>query len=111
MINPCVGNVFTVEMHHKKVDAAKSGDNVGMNVQNLDKQSMSLVSDVMIYKKDTSVSPVKAFDAQVQFLDIPNEIKIGDSPIGFVRGGRAARRITGIKWKMGKETGGKKLFR
>merc|ERR1712190_278560 len=41
--------------------------------------------------------------------DIPNEIKVGYSPIGFVRCGRAACRITGLKWKMGKETGGKKM--
>ena len=52
---------------------------------------------------------VKSFDAQIQVLDIPNEIKAGYSPIGFVRCGRAACRITGIKWKMGKETGGKKM--
>jgi elongation factor 1-alpha len=107
--NPCVGKVFSVEMHHKRVEQAKPGDNVGMNVKNLDKNNMPHGGDVMIYKKDTSLSPVKCFDAQVQILDIPNEIKPGYSPIGFVRCGRAACRITAIKWKMGKETGGKKL--
>merc|ERR1719352_141496 len=107
--NPCVGKVFTVEMHHKKVDEAKPGDNVGMNVKNLDKNNMPHSGDVMVYKKDTSLAPVKCFDAQIQVLDIPNEIKTGYSPIGFVRCGRAACRITGLKWKMGKETGGKKM--
>merc|ERR1711866_37629 len=63
----------------------------------------------MIYKKDTTLSAVKAFDAQIQVLDIPNEIKVGYSPIGFVRCGRAACRISALKWKMGKETGGKKM--
>jgi len=107
--NPCVGKVFTVEMHHKKIDEAKPGDNIGMNVKNLDKNNMPHSGDVMIYKKDTTLSPVKSFDAQIQVLDIPNEIKAGYSPIGFVRTGRAACRVTGIKWKMGKETGGKKM--
>jgi len=107
--NPCLGKVFTVEMHHKRVDEAGPGDNVGMNVKNLDKQNMPHSGDVMIYKKDTSLSPVKDFNAQIQVLDIPNEIKTGYSPIGFVRCGRAACRITGFKWKMGKETGGKKM--
>merc|ERR1711988_1613304 len=107
--NPCVGKVFTVEMHHKRVDEAQPGDNVGMNVKNLDKQNMPRAGDVMIYKKDTTLAPVKCFDAQVQVLDVPNEIKTGYSPIGFVRCGRAACRITGFKWKMGKETGGKKM--
>jgi len=107
--NPCVGKIFTVEMHHKKIDQAQPGDNVGMNVKNLDKQNMPHGGDVMIYKKDTTLAPVKSFDAQIQVLDIPNEIKTGYSPIGFVRCGRAACRITGFKWKMGKETGGKKM--
>jgi len=107
--NPCTGKVFSIEMHHKVFPEAKPGDNVGMNVKNLDKQNMPRSGDVMIYKKDTSLSPVKSFEAQVQILDIPNEIKIGYSPIGFVRTGRAACRITAIKWKMGKETGGKKM--
>merc|ERR1719326_582603 len=63
----------------------------------------------MIYKKDSTLKPVKQFNAQIQVLDIPNEIKKGYSPIGFVRCGRAACRITTLVWKMGKETGGKKL--
>merc|ERR1719235_2827704 len=63
----------------------------------------------MVYKKDTSLTQVKSFDAQVQILDIPNEIKCGYSPICFVRTGRAACKITALKWKMGKETGGKKM--
>merc|ERR1712230_212565 len=74
---PCEGKVFTVEMHHKRVDAAKPGDNVGMNIKGLD--------------------------------NIPGELKCGYSPIGFVRCGRAACRMTEITWKMGKETGGQKL--
>merc|ERR1719160_179264 len=107
--NACAGKVFQIEMHHKAVPEAKPGDNVGMNVKNLDKQNMPRSGDVMIYKKDTTLSAVKSFDAQIQVLDIPNEIKAGYSPIGFVRTGRAACRVTGLKWKMGKETGGKKL--
>merc|ERR1712061_961749 len=63
----------------------------------------------MIYKKDTTLKHVKSFTAQIQVLDIPGEIKCGYSPIGFVRCGRAACRITKLGWKMGKETGGKKL--
>jgi len=107
--NACTGKVFQIEMHHKAVPEAKPGDNVGMNVKNLDKQNMPRGGDVMIYKKDTTLSAVKSFDAQIQVLDIPNEIKIGYSPIGFVRCGRAACRISALKWKMGKETGGKKM--
>jgi len=107
--NPCTGKVFTVEMHHQRAEQAKPGDNVGLNIKGLDKQNMPRGGDVMVYKKDTTLGQTKEFDAQIQVLDIPNEIKVGYSPIGFVRCGRAACRIAKLKWKMGKETGGKKL--
>merc|ERR1712127_1149078 len=107
--NPCTGKVFTVEMHHQRVDAANPGDNVGLNIKGLDKQNMPRSGDVMVYKKDTTLGQTREFDAQIQVLDIPNEIKTGYSPIGFVRCGRAACRISALKWKMGKETGGKKM--
>merc|ERR1711896_38209 len=101
-------------MHHKRCDEAKPGDNVGMNIKNLDKQNMPRSGDVMIYKKDTSLAPVKNFNAQIQVLDIPNEIKTGYSPIGFVRCGRAAPYLCaqvedgqGDWWQ---EVGGSSLF-
>merc|ERR1711904_415373 len=85
------------------------GDNVGLNIKGLDKQNMPRAGDVMIYKKDTTLQAVESFTAQVQILDIPGEIKKGYSPIGFVRCGRSACRITNVNWKIGKETGGKKM--
>jgi len=107
--NPCTGKVFTVEMHHSRVDFANPGDNVGLNVKNLDKNNMPRGGDVMVYKKDTTLGQTREFNAQIQVLDIPNEIKVGYSPIGFVRCGRSACRISKLLWKMGKETGGKKM--
>merc|ERR1711998_272497 len=104
--NPCTGKVFTVEMHHQRAEQAKPGDNVGLNIKGLDKQNMPRGGDVMVYKKDTTLGQTKEFDAQIQVLDIPNEIKVGYSPIGFVRCGRSACRISKLTWKMGKETGG-----
>ena len=107
--NPCGGKVFTIEMHHTRHELAKPGDNVGLNIKGLDKQNMPRVGDVMIYKKDKSLDQCGEFDAQIQTLDIPGEIKLGYSPIGFVRCGRSACRATAFKFKVGKETGGKKM--
>jgi len=105
----CEGKVFTVEMHHKRVDKAGPGDNVGMNIKGLDKNNMPHTGDVMILKSDKTLKHTKAFTAQIQTLDIPGELKKGYSPIGFVRCGRAACKLLEIEWKMGKETGGKKV--
>jgi elongation factor 1-alpha len=104
--NPCAGKVFTVEMHHKKIDQALPGDNVGMNIKGLDKTNMPHTGDVMILKSDKTLGAAKNFTAQIQSLDIPSEIKRGYTPIGFVRCGRAACKLVEIDWKKGKETGG-----
>jgi len=104
----CPGKIFTVEMHHKKIDAGCCGDNIGMNVKNLNKENMPRVGDVMIYKSDTTLETSANFEAAVQVLDIPGSIKCGYSPIGHVRCGRAACRLVAIRWRQGKDTGGEK---
>merc|ERR1712031_117021 len=95
-------------MHHTRHEVAKPGDNVGLNIKGLDKNNMPRVGDVMIYKKDSTLDRCGQFTAQIQTLDIPGEIKVGYSPIGFVRCGRSACKLKEIDWKVGKETGGKK---
>lgn len=106
--NACTGKVFTCEMHHKRCDEAKAGDNVGLNVKGLNKDNMPRTGDVMVYKKDGSLKEAGTFTAQVQILDHPGELKVGYTPVCFVRTGRSAVRMTQLVWKMGKETGGKK---
>jgi len=104
----CTGKVFTVEMHHKNQPQALDGDNVGLNVKGLSKENMPRVGDVMLVKGDDSVTAVKDFTAAVQVLDHPGELKPGYTPIGFVRTGRSAIRMTKIIWKIGKATGNQK---
>merc|ERR1712146_413542 len=36
---PCRGKVFSIEMHHKQVDKAMAGDNVGLNIKGLTKEN------------------------------------------------------------------------
>lgn len=104
----CTGKVFTVEMHHKNQPQAFAGDNVGLNVKGLNKENMPRVGDVMIKKDDTTLSRVANFNATVQVLDHPGELKAGYTPIGFVRTGRSAIKMAKINWKMGKSTGNQK---
>lgn len=53
-------------MHHKRVDSAGPGDNVGMNIKGLDKGNMPRAGDVMIMKSDASLKHVEDFTAQIQ---------------------------------------------
>lgn len=106
---PCDGKIFTVEMHHKSVPQAVSGDNCGFNVKALRKENMPRVGDVMVLKSDATINRSKSFTAQVRVLEHPGELKVGYCPIAFVRTGRSAVRMTKINWKVGKETGNQKL--
>jgi len=104
----CTGKVFTVEMHHKNVDMAAQGDNVGMNVKGLPKDNMPRVGDVMIAAADKSLQRTKMFKCQVQVLNHPGELKVGYCPIAFVRTGRSAVKLSKLNWKIGKTTGNAK---
>jgi len=92
----CTGKVFTVEMHHKNVDMAAQGDNVGMNVKGLPKDNMPRVGDVMIKSNDKSLERTKMFVCQVQVLNHPGQLKVGYCPIAFVRTGRSAVKLSKI---------------
>lgn len=107
--NACAGKCFSIEMHHKKYDRAGPGDNVGINVKGLQKGNMPQNGDVIVLKKDTTLGKAKSFTAVCQMLEHPNGIKVGYTPIGFVRTGRSAIRLKAINWKMGKDTGGQKV--
>jgi len=104
----CTGKVFTVEMHHKSCPQASAGDNVGLNIKGLPKENMPHVGDIMVLKTDNSIGAAKEFNAQVQVMNHPGELKPGYTPIGFVRTARAPIKMTAIKWKVSKETGGQK---
>lgn len=105
----CTGKIFTVEMHRRSVPQAGPGDNAGFNIKGLDKANMPRGGDIMVLKSDTSLHTVKRFTVQVQVLEHPSEIKVGYTPIAYVRTSHVAARLAKLNWKMGKETGNKKV--
>jgi len=107
--NSCTGKVFTVEMHHKNVECAYTGDNVGINVKGLLKTNMPKVGDIITLKSDTTLKQSRKITAMVQVLDHPGELKPGYTPIGFIRTAKTPLRLSKINWKMGKSTGGQKV--
>jgi len=104
----CTGKIFSVEMHHKSQPVANAGDNVGLNIKGLVKENMPRVGDIMVLKSDQTIKKCKEFTCQVQILNHPGELKVGYSPIAFVRTARSAVRMSKLNWKISKETGQKK---
>merc|ERR1719336_592838 len=74
------GKCFTIEMHHKNVDEAQTGDNVGVNVKGLPKEANKLpkVGDVMYCTAEpeaTQPKQVDTFNALVFVQDHPGQLK------------------------------------
>merc|ERR1712224_982116 len=108
--NPCTGKVFSIEMHHSRVDLAQPGDNVGLNIKGLDKNNMPRSGDVMVYKKDTTLGQTKEFSAQPLVCDTFKNCE-GLSRVAFMDGNGCVmlgKVVTCIQKDESDKAGGKK---
>merc|ERR1719461_2296165 len=113
------GKAFSIEMHHKTVPKAGPGDNVDVNVKNLDKDNMPKVGDVMyIDGEDGDDDPpgaVDTFRAAVFVQDHPGQLRCsqggrgGFTPSIHVRTAKAPCQMLEILWKRGKSTSNTKV--
>jgi len=125
----CTGNIFSIEMHHKQVETAHCGDNVGLNVKKLNKDNMPHTGDVMAIddvKEDPNPpKSCKEFTALVFVQDHPGKLSCGKmekdkksgtevckggfTPSIHIRTAKAPCQMTAINWKMGKSTSNAKV--
>lgn len=99
-VNPCDGNVFSIEMCHKSVDEAVPGNIVALNVKGLEHTNAPRAGDVMVSQTDTELTATKKFDAQLYVLALSEEIRVGTSLTCLMRCGRAQGKVSAIKWKI-----------
>ena len=104
--NACTGKVFTIEMHHKNVEAAIPGDNIGINMKGLNKDNMPKKGDIMVFKNDDSVIQAKRITAMIQTLTLPGPLSVGYSPTCYIRTSHSAMRIAEIVKVRSKQTAG-----
>jgi elongation factor 1-alpha len=112
------GKVFSIEMHHKTVESASPGDNVGINVKAIPKDKRPMGGDVMVVENDPlekgeQPGEVEEFTATVAVQDHPGQLqaatadgKGGFTPGVHIRTSKAPCQMYRINWKMGKKTGG-----
>lgn len=108
---PCTGKVFCVEVHHKEVkEGGIPGDNVGVNIKGLPKDHLPRSGDIMKLTSDKTLFPAKSFQCMVQVIDHPGQLKVGYTPIAFVRTARSAVRMSKILKKKSPAKKGAKAF-
>jgi len=114
------GKLFSIEMHHKSVQKAGPGDNVGINVKGLPKENMPKVGDVAFVVgeagDDSPPAASETFKAAVFVQDHPGQLKCanhegkgGFTPSIHVRTAKAPCQMMKILWKRGKSTSNVKV--
>merc|ERR1712038_1272839 len=105
------GKCFTIEMHHKNVDEANTGDNVGVNVKGLPKDNLPKVGDVMYNNAESAdMAFVSDHPGQLRHAKKKGDEMVGGfTPTIHVRTAKAPCQMKEIKWKMGKSTGNQKV--
>jgi len=115
------GKMFTIdriEIHHKEVNLAEPGDNVGVSVKGLPKNNMPKAGDVMFIKneKGDNDPPAAAstFRAAVFVQDHPGKLRCTKDKKSVlsihVRTAKAPCQILKILWKRGRSTNNEKTL-
>ena len=97
------GEVKSVEMHHKQLEKAEPGDNVGFNVRGVSKQEVKK-GDVAGHP-DNPPTVAKEFTGQIIVLQHPTVITKGYTPVFHIHTTHVAGKITEIVKKIDPKTG------
>ena len=95
--------VKSIEMHHKQLDKAEPGDNVGFNVKGASKKEIKK-GDV-IGHPNNAPTVAKEFTAQIIVLQHPTVITKGYTPVFHIHTAHIAGKITEIPKKLDPKTG------
>ena len=97
------GEVKSVEMHHKQLEKAEPGDNVGFNVRGVGKGDIKR-GDVVGHP-DKPPQVVKEFTGQIIVLQHPTVLTKGYTPVFHTHTAHCACKITEIVKKINPQTG------
>ena len=101
-------------MHHKTVESASPGDNVGINVKAIPKDKRPMGGDVMVVENDPlekgeQPGEVEEFTATVAVQDHPGQLQAAsadgkeDSRREFIRTSESTMPDVPNQWKMGRK--------
>jgi len=98
-----VGEVKSIEMHHKQLEKAEPGDNIGFNVRGVEKKAIKRGDVVGLVSSPPTVA--KEFTGQIIVLQHPTVITKGYAPVFHINTAHVAGKITEIVKKIDPKTG------
>jgi elongation factor 1-alpha len=98
-----LGEVKSLEMHHKQLEKAEPGDNIGFNVRGVSKTDIKK-GDIMGHP-DNPPSVAKTFTGQIIVLQHPTVITKGYTPVFHIGTGHVPGKILEIVKKIDPKTG------
>ncbi len=93
----------SIEMHHKQLQKAEPGDNIGFNIKDVDKKDVHR-GDV-IGPASNPPSVAQEFTAQIVVINHPTAIAPGYTPVVHIHTAQVASTITEILEKKDPKTG------
>lgn len=97
------GEVKSVEMHHKQLDKAEPGDNVGINIRGISKKDIRKGDVIGHTNKPPTVA--KGFTGQIIVLQHPTVITKGYTPVFHMHTAHVACKITALVKKIDPKSG------
>ena len=98
-----VGEVKSIEMHHKPLDEAVPGDNIGFNVRGVSKKDIKR-GDVAGHL-DNPPTVANTFTARIIILNHPTAIGVGYTPVIHAHTAQVACRFEELLQKLDPRTG------
>ncbi|MFW5902712.1 MAG: translation elongation factor EF-1 subunit alpha [archaeon] len=97
------GEVKQIEMHHKEIEEAEPGDNIGFNLKGVDKRYLK--RGTVVGTPDNKPTVAEEFKARVIVLSHPSAITKGYQPVLHCHTAQVACNITNIDKKLNPKTG------
>lgn len=97
------GEVKSIEMHHKPLEKAEPGDNVGFNVRGV--SAKEIRKGDVVGSPDNPPTVAKEFTGQIIVLRHPTVVTKGYTPVFHIHTGHVAGKITEIVKKVDPKTG------
>jgi elongation factor 1-alpha len=98
-----IAEVKSIEMHHKQLEKAEPGDNIGFNVRGIAANEIKKGDVVGPPSKPPTVA--KEFTAQIIVLQHPTVLTKGYTPVFHIHTGHVAGKITELVKKLDPKTG------